>query len=80
MIQLKRDLQMMQEDMQTLGKMNQVLFNSWQDQMAQKFSNGCIGEMMRKWREYIQYVEPLVRQLCDIEKRMETLKEQSKRR
>lgn len=80
MVQLKRDLQMMQEDMQTLGKMNQVLFNSWQDQMAQKFSNGCVGEMIKKWKEYVQAMEPLIRQLSDIEKRMGTLKEQSKRR
>jgi hypothetical protein len=80
MVQLKRDLQMMQEDMQTLGKMNQVLFNSWQDQMSQNFEKGCVGEMIRKWKEYVQAVEPLVRQLSDIEKRMEALREQSKRR
>ena len=80
MLQIKKDLQMLQEDMQTLGKMNQVLFNSWQDQMAQTFSSGCVGDMARKWKDYVQALEPLVRQLCDIDKRMEKLREQSKGR
>ena len=52
MLQIKKDLQMLQEDMQTLGKMNQVLFNSWQDQMAQTFSSGCVGDMARKWNRW----------------------------
>ena len=80
MKQIKGTLQMMQEDMQTLGKMNQVLFNSWQDQMSEKFANECVGEMTRKWKECVQTMESLISQLCDAEKDIENLHERSRRR
>ena len=57
--------------MQKLSQMNQVLFASWQDKMAEHFSEGCLKEMESMWKQYAETVTPLLDKLKKIEEEMQ---------
>lgn len=48
---MEHKLQMIEEDMNKLSKMGDVLFASWQDQMSDHFSKGCLDVISRQWRQ-----------------------------
>jgi hypothetical protein len=77
---MEKNLQMAEEDMQKLSKMNETLFASWQDKMSDHFSKGCLNEMERQWKQYMEAVNPLLRQIKKIEEEMTEYHERSKRR
>ena len=77
---MEKKLQMMEEDMQKLETMNLSLFETWQDQLSNKFSVECVGALQGKWKEYSQAIEPLIRQLKKLEADMEDLNRQIKQR
>ncbi len=60
---MERKLQMVEEDMTKLSKMNKMLFETWQDDLAKHFSKGCLEEMELQWKQYKEFVQPLIRQL-----------------
>ena len=60
--------------------MNQTLFSIWQDKMAEHFSKGCLEEMDRQWKQYKEFVQPLMRQLKKIEQEMNDYRERCKQR
>ena len=77
---MEKKLQMAEEDMQKLSKMNETLFASWQDKMSDHFSKGCLNEMEQQWKQYLEAVNPLIRQLDKIQKEMAEYCESCKRR
>ena len=77
---MERTLQEIEEDIRKLEKMNQLLFDAWQDKMSEHFKQKCLGDMAQKWKDYIQNVEPLVRQLNKYEQDIKNLSEQIKQR
>ena len=77
---MERQLQQIEEDMRSLAKMNKTLFDSWQDDLAKHFEQGCLGEMERQWKQFVSSVEPFIRQINKMKQDMERLQEQCKRR
>lgn len=77
---MEQKIQMAEEEMQKLSKMNEMLFSSWQDNMSDHFSKGCLNEMQRQWKQYVEAVTPLIRQLDKIETEMEEYRKNCKRR
>ena len=77
---MERKLQMVEEDMQKLSQMNKMLFATWQDKMAEHFSKGCLEEMKRQWKQYKEFVQPLIRQINKIETEMNEYRERCKQR
>jgi len=77
---MKRKLQLVEEDMQKLSAMNITLFDSWQDDMSEHFSKGCLNEMERQWKQYIENITPLIQQLCKVEEDMQKFLQDCKRR
>ena len=65
---MERRLQLVEEDMHKLSRMNETLLATWQDKMAEHFSKGCLEEMSRKWKIFSETVSPLIQQLSKIEK------------
>ena len=66
--------------MQKLSAMNQTLFDSWQDNMSEHFSIGCINEMERQWEQYVDNITPLIQQLGRVEKELQEYLQICKRR
>lgn len=77
---MEKKLQLAEEDMQKLSRMSKTLFGSWQDKMADHFEKGCLNEMERQWKQYLEMVNPIIRQLAQIEKDMEECRESCKKR
>lgn len=75
---MERTLQEMEEDIRKLEKMNQLLFDSWQDKMSEHFEKGCVGVMMQKWKDYKRNIEPLIQRLNKYEQDINNLSEQIK--
>ena len=77
---MEKKLQMIEEDMQKLSKMNQTLFAAWQDKLSDHFSKGCLGEMERQWKQYVETLNPLLRQLQKSEDEMTEYRDSCKKR
>lgn len=77
---MEKKLQMAEEDMQKLSKMSETLFASWQDKMSDHFSKGCLNEMERQWKQYMETLNPLLRQIKKFEEEMAEYKESCKNR
>ena len=77
---MEKIIQMAEEDMQKLSKMNETLFASWQDKMSDHFSKGCLNEMERQWKQYVESLDPLLRQLKKFEKEMREYRDSCKKR
>ena len=77
---MENKLQMAEEDMQKLSKMSETLFASWQDKMSDHFSKGCLNEMERQWKQYMETLNPLLRQIKKFEEEMAEYKESCKKR
>ncbi len=77
---MERKLQMVEEDMTKLSKMNKMLFETWQDDLAKHFSKGCLEEMELQWKQYKEFVQPLIRQLKKWEGEMNEYRERCKQR
>ena len=77
---MERKLQLIESDMQKLSAMSQTLFDSWQDNMSEHFSKGCLDEMERQWKQYVDSLNPLLQQLKKIEKEMTGYEESCKKR
>lgn len=68
---MKQKIQQIEEDMQKLSQMSQTLFTSWQDNISEHFSEGCLKEMERMWKQYATTVTPLLDKLNKIEEEMQ---------
>lgn len=77
---MEKKLQMVEEDMQKLSKMNQTLFATWQDKLSDHFSKGCLGEMEQQWKQYVEELNPLLRQIKKIEEEMTEYRDSCKKR
>ena len=77
---MEKKLQMAEEDMQKLSKMSETLFASWQDKMSDHFSKGCLKEMERQWKQYLETLGPLLRQLKKFEEEMTEYRDSCKKR
>ena len=77
---MEHKLQMIEEDMNKLSKMGDVLFASWQDQMSDHFSKGCLDEILRQWRQCSEAITPLLQQLKQLEAEIHECYQQSQRR
>lgn len=77
---MENKFHLIEEDMQKLSRMSQTLFSTWQDKMAEHFSEGCLNEMERQWKEYANVVQDYMRQLNRIEKEMNEYHQNCKRR
>ena len=63
-----------------LSKMNQMLFETWQDDLAVHFSKDCLEKMERQWKQYKEFVQPLIRQINKYEKEMNECRDRCKLR
>ena len=77
---MEHKLQMIEEDMNILSKMGDVLFASWQDQMSDHFSKGCLDEISRQWRQCSEAITPLLQQLKQLEAEIQECYQQSQKR
>jgi len=77
---MERKLQLIEDDMQKLSAMNQTLFDSWQDNMSEHFSKGCLNEMEHQWKQFADTITPLIQQLSRVEKEMQEYLQNCKQR
>lgn len=77
---MKQILQQLREDLQTFSKMNQTLFEGWEDGRAKHFKQGCVDVIERQLKQFISSAEDHIYQINMWKERMEHEVEQSKRR
>lgn len=77
---MEKILMLLQEDMHKLSQMNKVLFNAWQDDVSAHFEKGCLEVMENQWKQYLETIIPLCKEVSKKESEIESYRDGCRKR